>query len=177
MSLFTLEHHNGNWGVRERTSEHGGHMTSWRGPDLLAALEEFANIMANPRCRECRKPLTFHWGEKVEKQMRAAELCYACLDWTEMAAEKGPHVVYADGIRYKIAPDQPKGYQGFLGHGGAEFRIRFHDGRVVVSHNLWTQGHVPDHFKARLPDNAVFLKRGMGGYIGCGSASFAPEGR
>ena len=35
--------------------------------------------------------------------------------------------------------------------------IRFTDGREVITHNLWHQGTIPKHFRARLPDNAVFV--------------------
>ena len=63
-----------------------------------------------------------------------------------------------NGERFSIAPDQPKGYGGFVGHGGAEFTIRFADGRGVVTHNLWHQGKIPDRFRARFPGNVKFVK-------------------
>lgn len=84
-----------------------------------------------------------------------------CLFWLDYArtASDPAHLV-VEGRHYVIAKDQPKGYQGSLGHGGARFDIRFNDGREVVSHNLWAQGRVPEHFRERLPDNAEFVTRG-----------------
>jgi hypothetical protein len=62
------------------------------------------------------------------------------------------HTFYT--IRAEPSIDTDK---SFLGHGGYEFRIKFHDGRKVVTHNLWNGGTIPENFRAALPDNAVFL--------------------
>lgn len=44
----------------------------------------------------------------------------------------------------------------FKGFGGALFSIKFHDGREVDCRNLWMQGDIPEEWRDRLPDNAVF---------------------
>ena len=41
-----------------------------------------------------------------------------------------------------------------LGMSGAVVIIRFNDGRVVITNDLWHQGDIPEVFKQALPDNA-----------------------
>ena len=65
-------------------------------------------------------------------------------------------MVRALGHHYQLASEGAS--QGERGFGGKVFEVRFFDGRVVVTHNLWHQGEVPAHFRARLPDNAVFAE-------------------
>jgi len=49
-------------------------------------------------------------------------------------------------------------FGNFLGFGGSEFRIRFFDGREVVTHNLRHNGEIPQDYRAMLPDNAEFVE-------------------
>lgn len=62
--------------------------------------------------------------------------------------------VVIDGSCYHILPDD-KPDCGFLGYGGAEFKIQFNDGRVVVTHNLWNNGEIPED--RHIQNNAKFL--------------------
>jgi hypothetical protein len=169
------------WGVAriDRHNE-GSRSTRGFGNDILAALEYFAMVLLGPRCVECKDPIKFgEWMPSVQAEVDTKQVCHTCLFWRKRLAEHGPHVAIVNGERFSISPDKPRGYQGFIGHGGAEFRIRFHDGREVVTRNLWAQGRVPDHFRDRLPDNATFVQRGhrnigpFAGYGGAGSADSA----
>lgn len=77
--------------------------------------------------------------------------------WAELAAKANdPSVVRVNGQHYIVCPDEtnPKAWKG---HGGTEFRIRYFDGRVVVTHNLWNQGKIPQKYRQCMPDNAEFL--------------------
>lgn len=129
----------------------------------------------NGQCVECDEPLRDAWMEPTKACVLETKTCFNCLFWLDKVRDAGDtRSVRVSGQHYFIRPDS-KG--GFLGHGGAEFCIRFHSGRVVVSHNLWSQGHIPEHFRERLPDNAEFIRRGTrevhplgGGYRGPGSA-------
>lgn len=58
---------------------------------------------------------------------------------------------------YFINPDAPAGLTIAVGHGGSKFIIKFNDGKIVVSRNLWSQGSIPEWAWNDLPDNAVFL--------------------
>jgi hypothetical protein len=94
--------------------------------------------------------------------------CKACishktwLDAIKRAWE--PDQVRVDGHLYEIHPEpiykedepRPTGGRGF---GGAEWEIKFDDGRVVVTRNLWSIGDIPDEYREALPGNAKFVYR------------------
>ena len=44
----------------------------------------------------------------------------------------------------------------FRGFGGAHFTIKFHDGTVIETTNLWCQGDIDKEWKHCFPDNADF---------------------
>lgn len=75
-----------------------------------------------------------------------------------------PDQVRIEGKLYQIRPSPPQDprlpFPSRSGHGfaGAEFIIRFHDGRVVRTDNLWSYGPIPEEYRESLPDNAVFVK-------------------
>jgi len=112
------------------------------------------------KCCECGKEYD---TSKTGRGERLAEkkLCFYCDFWMEKIAwtrtERKDQVVRVKGEHYFIEKDCPKAYQGFLGFGGKKFVIQFHDGRRVVSRNLWSQGTIPEHFRDRIPNNAVFV--------------------
>lgn len=112
-------------------------------------------------CVECKQESEAHYCEETKQRMVDLSLCFNCLFWTEKLDIKNDmDVVRIAGNHYTIAPDEPKGYRGFTGFGGRRFEIKFSDGRQAVTHNLWHQGHIPQHFKKRLPDNAEFVGSG-----------------
>ena len=43
------------------------------------------------------------------------------------------------------------------GCAGRRFWIRFKDGRVLTTNNLWCGGKVPDEFRKDFPDTAEFF--------------------
>lgn len=93
--------------------------------------------------------------EQIEHQ-----LCFTCNFWRcyEEMKEDG-RTVRINGFHYRIGAEPQAGRpSSWCGFGGREFKIRFHDGREVISHNLWCQGQIPGHFLASMPDNAVFFK-------------------
>lgn len=73
--------------------------------------------------------------------------------WDDQAADRSNAVVI-DGRHYRILPPEP--YTPMAGFGGHRFRIRLHDGRLVETSNLWTQGEIPDDRRTEFPDTAVF---------------------
>lgn len=110
-------------------------------------------------CRECGKtdnPKRWIGGEKIA----ATGLCFYCKHWDDLLNIKDRHdVVRIKGSHYMVGSARsPHRYNGF---GGSRFKIRFNDGREVETVDLWSQGQIADHFKERMPDNAVFVE-GMG---------------
>lgn len=148
-----------------------------KGATEADAIAKLAEIEANGFCVECSDALYDSYEPKIKSRIHSERKCFECLFWLDYVATQNDQThVIVKGFHYVIAPDKPKGYQGFLGHGGAEFVIRFKDGREVISHNLWAQGSVPRRFRDRLPNNAEFVTRGhrrigpFAGYGGAGSA-------
>lgn len=59
----------------------------------------------------------------------------------------------------QLEPEELREHSGFLGFGGREFKIhKFDPDEIIVTHNLWYQGKVPDTHKELLQDNAEFVK-------------------
>lgn len=157
---------------RPRTVTDGGVFTRV-GPGYETLEQLNTAVGMTVLCRECKHLIYTGYFKSVVDRMLALQLCFRCLHWTDILTEKEKlqHVV-VNHTRYWIEPDKPSSYQGFLGFGGAKFEIAFHDGRKVTSRNLWCQGHIPENFRERLPDNAVFLPNSgtdRSGYIGPGS--------
>lgn len=93
--------------------------------------------------------------------------CLGCTFWLEkirwLAGPEAHRSAIVNGTHFRIAPDVPpadirrRGGLG-VGHGGGAFLFRFKpDGRLVLCHNVWCQGDIPERFRARLPDNAESL--------------------
>ncbi len=107
-------------------------------------------------CRECDKRVLN--GSGSEAKLLAAGLCFSCNHWTELVGAGGIVVDFGSHRRHYMAGDEPLPGESrrFLGHGGTRMEIQFLDGRQLVSHNLWHQGHIPPHFEGRFPVNAKF---------------------
>lgn len=86
---------------------------------------------------------TYFWNEKVEK-------------YGDGTNDYAKTVAIVNGSHYIFHPDSPDTF--FTGHGGRQFKIIFHDGRVVQSKNVWHQGDIPQTHKHLLPDNAIFVE-------------------
>ena len=86
----------------------------------------------------------YFWDEKVKAFNKKTEV-------------NSPIPAIINGTHYMVHPDVP-GKTPFRGFGGREFKIRFNDGKEIVTHNLWCQGDIPESHRDKLPDNAVFLQ-------------------
>lgn len=64
--------------------------------------------------------------------------------------------VRINGVHYWIGEEKQKSRWEWRGFDGAKFIIKFFDGRIVITTNLWCQGAIPTEFKDKLPDNAKF---------------------
>lgn len=103
-------------------------------------------------------------GELGERMARLS-MCFSCAFWSlQIVRDRAnpQRAVVVDGRHYWIG-DEPSGerlkrdWLG-LGFGGSEWRIWFLDDRFVISHNLWTQGDIPERWRPFLPDNAEFAR-------------------
>ena len=82
------------------------------------------------------------------------DCCEDCSFWLEKLylPDYAKKQVIVDGTHYTL------GNSSIRGFAGAKFKIKFFDGRVIKTSNLWSQGKIPEHFRSTLPDNAVFIK-------------------
>jgi hypothetical protein len=90
------------------------------------------------------------------QRLAAAAVASRAAFWQDWIAKKDElHVVRISHEHYVNRGHAPSRYNGF---GGSRFRIRFHDGRRVETHDLWHQGTIPPALREELPDNAEFAK-------------------
>lgn len=101
------------------------------------------------KCRICNSEIESYYPHLQEK-----ELCFSCDYWSDLAREvKNKSSVRIDGHHYwvKTKNTLTKGFSG------RQFTVRFYDGRVVTTNNLWYQGKIPQNWRVLLPDNAEKL--------------------
>jgi hypothetical protein len=111
-------------------------------------------------CSVCGTHEQGDWIEDRANMLQTHQLCFSCSHWFDLSkAYNGKYpAVIVDHVHYLVLPDPPKNYGGFVGFGGAKFVIKLNDGREVTTHNLWCQGDIPELWRTKLPDNAVFLR-------------------
>ena len=107
-------------------------------------------------CKEWEIP---HFDSKANERLKNQRLCFHCDFWLERSRHyHDPQSAVIGGRAYFIGKeDVPDGLKGF---NGCQLTIKFNDGRVVTTTNLWTQGEIPVGFNAMMPDNAVFVTEG-----------------
>lgn len=111
------------------------------------------------QCVECGEQDEAGYMEPIKSSMVNRSLCFYCLFWTEYAESyHQPDQVVVNGKHYVIGDEQQAGNRRWRGFGGSPFNIRFFNGRMVRSTNLWHQGDIPERFKERMPNNAEFVK-------------------
>lgn len=108
-------------------------------------------------CLECGAHEDGSWSW-AERDLIPRQLCFSCchyICWAERAAQpENRHRMFVFvGRCYTIG--EPG--QRFPGFGGRRFLVNFSDGTIVETSNLWTQGIVPAHLRARMPDSAVLV--------------------
>lgn len=97
------------------------------------------------------------WNEPLCEYLIAHRRCFYCNHWHKlMAVVDDPKTVRIGGVHYRLGDE--RGPAQVRGYGGRRFRIKFHDGRDVTTTDLWCQGTIPQRFRERLGDNAVFVR-------------------
>ena len=96
---------------------------------------------------------------KSSKAVLCSDKCFKFFFWNmQVEVKDDPRIARINGIQYRISDE--KGKRAFRGHGGCKFKIKFFDGREVITTNLWCNGEIPETHKELLPDNAEFIKDG-----------------
>jgi hypothetical protein len=114
-------------------------------------------------CRECgQSGDAYGFDPAMREDLIRWQLCFLCGLWAEKHAwaqngdltPRGEPVVRINGNHYIFSGEGETG--NFRGHGGREMTALMHDGRVLTSRNVWHQGDIPERWRERLPDNAVW---------------------
>jgi hypothetical protein len=112
--------------------------------------------MDKQRCWECQKECFS--AALPPDSIEQSGLCWDCNFWYEkIILANYKQVARINGRHYVIEDEAGDTIFGFRGFNGQEFTIKFFDGRVVKTTNLWFQGVIPERFRDRLPDNAEFV--------------------
>jgi len=100
-------------------------------------------------------------GKEIEKSkfynaVLCSDECFKKNFWNEKVDYMDDErVVRIDGYHYFIEPENDTG--AFRGYGGSFFKIKFFDGRIIETTNLWSQGKIPQEYRGILYDNAEFI--------------------
>lgn len=110
-------------------------------------------------CVQCKKVEELRWMASINKELFENKWCFDCHFWEEKvrwAATSEKLCLRIDGHHYVANGIVPRGFG--MGFGGRLFKYKIlATGEVGETNNLWHQGTIPDNFKERLPDNAVFI--------------------
>lgn len=118
--------------------------------------------MEKVNCKLCGKPSDpqEYENSRIREIMEEQNVCFNCALWLwhheldQNDPNRQGRVAIIDGTHWLIGDGK-----GFVkGCCGTEQRIRFKDGREVVTDDLWCQGDIPEHFRHLFPDNAEFVK-------------------
>ena len=111
------------------------------------------------KCKECGKEIEFHWIEDKNNRLKELQLCFTCDFWIEhiQRDKTVDNTFVINGWHYIVGREDKGDRYEFRGCGGSKFVIKAHDGREITTTNLWVQGEIPQHFRTRLPDNAIFI--------------------
>ncbi len=104
-------------------------------------------------CRECYASVELKYPGWVNLLLKERKVCLFCSTWIDTLSQKDdPTSVRVNGIQYWLREKSCNLEDGLA-------LISFHDGRFVQipKSRLFQSGTIPDGFKTRLTDNAVFI--------------------
>ena len=122
--------------------------------------------MTTITCKICGKEEELdHWCEDEQKQLKKHQMCFKCNHWRmnhELDMKKrGDHCwAIINGHHYVFGPNGEKD-NWMKGFGGSRFKIKFKEGTIKETDNLWHQGDIKEahqHWREVMPDNAEFVK-------------------
>ncbi len=139
---------------------------SWTATELQQRHERAkkrreASELPDFTCSKCGKTaVPSHYVYYAAWEMVELSMCIMCTHWhaVHKMVLKDPktHFVARDNA-YTVGDENlAKNLQ--RGFGGALFIIRFPDGAIVESTNLWHRGAVPTEWQEDLPNTAFFLR-------------------
>lgn len=115
-------------------------------------------------CPICHKKHATHYYYEYSlyKDVCDNQECFSDMFWLyDILPNYDNNTVTIKGEVYYIHADNPiKKWSGFAGR---EFIIKkFNSNELIVTHNLWYRGKVPDKFLDKFPDDAEFIEGKVG---------------
>lgn len=109
------------------------------------------------KCKVCTNAInTDGLYESLANRLLSVGICHNCDTWMgEWQDRNDQNVARINGEHYRIGDENAK----FKGMSGNIIAIKFNDGRVIQTDNLWHQGTIPKQFTAVLFNNAAFVER------------------
>jgi len=108
-------------------------------------------------CHICGRELDVDMGH-ASMGICDSPKCFSTDFWIGHLAHKNDeNVARIKGLHYIIGEEDSK--DSFRGFAGRKFYIKFNNGILVKTSNLWHQGTIPEFFKQYMQDNAKFLTR------------------
>lgn len=113
-------------------------------------------------CKECGGVISGNWMGNLDDKLKEKCLCFSCNHWQEIVEDKNNvRRVFVNGTSYwrkDYRKNIRKEDEHVLGFSGSIFKIKMNDGSEYTTNDMWSTGLIPERFKERLPDNAIFLK-------------------
>jgi hypothetical protein len=95
-------------------------------------------------CRKCGHRERLQFMSDVLREMVQHSMCFECNFWRD--ALEDPDIVITQSDKGELEAfsvgDEDYG-SSFRGYGGRRFTVKFFDGRVITTTNLWPRGKVP----------------------------------
>lgn len=141
-------------------SEGGDFWSLSKGYDTLESLYADNGLSDDLKCTECGGFIkTKGWIPKVGENLKEKGLCHTCNHYQEaIETIHDPRRVIVDGRLYWRKDWNSTAPSHCLGYGGAVHQIKMHSGESYKTNDLWYNGEIPQRFRDRLKDNAVFIK-------------------
>jgi len=108
------------------------------------------------KCKECGKKISEDdLKYAIRDSLISEKLCFECNFWMDkIKTINDPYWLRINNESYYVGDEEDDRLRGF---NGQKFRIKFDDGKIIETTNLWHQGTIPERFRNRLPDNAKFI--------------------
>lgn len=113
-------------------------------------------------CVHCNKEINFNYMEPTKTKLRELSECFNCnhfMDLFRRPDRSDCIVVQRFDVHGQPISHYMYGEGGGrrAGFGGDKWTIKYLDGRVVTTTNLWHQGEIPQHLLKYFPINAELV--------------------
>lgn len=109
-------------------------------------------------CKICSKKIELCYIAERNAQLVTHQMCFKCNFWRNLHENRDDaSVVVSENNMIKHYHIGLASVRRMRGFGGQKFCIRFFDGRMVSTKNLWHQGTVPVIWYDKFQPNAEFV--------------------